>query len=456
MGPGQGESTLLNIPFIGFFKRLLENVQKQRRYITVTGLYLIERVFNLTVSFIVFAVFARSYGPVLVGVYSYAQTVMQFAVPFLAAGSEAVVIRELVRGVHPHGEVIGSAFVVLSAVGLGATLAPLAFIFLTNGFQNPLWSVSLLLGLGFIPNGFLVAEQALKADVKPVPIIAARIISSTMSSGARLFLILRGYPIEAVAAVVAAEAFILSGLMMYAYHRTGYLVRTWRTNFKYASFLLRQAAPAMIAWLVITLFYRANNVLLVFLSTMDAVGQYSVAFQVAQIVLVLPSVLFSAIYPRLVHLHATDSDRYESIINLCYLGFSCLGYAIIIFNFFVGHILFQFLFGTRYALASEIMVVLSVANLFNFLASVRGVVISISNAMHYHMLNALVGLAILLPSSVFLIERYGAMGAAWSITVACFVSGILTSFMIPGTRGTGIAQIKALFLLPLFRGSLPF
>ncbi len=444
----------MSLPILNFLRGLTETVKKRRHHIRITGLYLAERVFNIALNFIVFTLFARSYGPDLVGIFSYATTVMQFAVPFLAAGAEAVVVRELVRGAHPHGEVIGSAFAILSATGLAVTLLPLGFIVATNGFTNPLWSISILLGLGFIPNAFLVAEQAFKADVKPVPIIMARIVSATVSGAARIFLILRGYPVESVAAVIAAEAFVLSAILLYAYHRAGYKVSKWRASSAFSVFLFKQAVPGMLAWLVVMIFFRANHVLLIFLSSLDAVGQYSVAFQVAQVFAILPGVFFSGIYPRLVHVHTTDLKRYESIINLCYLGFSALGYAIIAFNVIAGHIVFTFLFGARYALAGEIIVVLSIATLFNFLGSVRAQVINISNAMHYHIPNALVGLAILLPSSLYLIPRYGAIGAAWSITGASFVSGILTSFMIPATRATGIAQIKALLILPLLRGSL--
>lgn len=422
---------------------------RARGHIQVTGIYLAERVFSITLSFITYMAFARAYGPTLVGTYSYAQTVMQFALPFLAAGSEAIVIRELVRRTRPHAEVMGSAFAVLSAVGLVATLVPLAFIAMLHQDDNLVWTLSLLIALGFIPNGFLVAEQALKAEVKAIPLVAARALSTTLSASARLFVILRGYPIEFVAAITAAEAFVLSGLLLYAYRRAGHSIWSWRYNASYSIFLLKQSLPAMAASVVVMLFFRANHILLVFMSGFETVGQYAVAFQVMQLFLVFPDVVFRAIYPRLVHVHATDPARYERMLNFCYFGFACLGYLIIAFNFLFAESLFRLAFGTRYDLAGHLIVILSVANLFDYQGAVRAQFINISNATHYHFINAAIGLVALLSLSLLLIPPYGAVGASWSIVIAFFISGVLSSLVIPATRSTGVAQIRALLLLPL-------
>ena len=81
-------------------------------YLRNAGIYLAERAFGIVVSFVVYTALARSYGPSLIGTYSYSQTVMLFAVPFLAMGSEGVVIRELVRHKSRYNEIMGSAFVV--------------------------------------------------------------------------------------------------------------------------------------------------------------------------------------------------------------------------------------------------------------------------------------------------------------------------------------------------------
>src|ERR1700733_1068125 len=101
-----------------FLRYVIEMIRARFDHIKLTGFYLAERVYGIGLSFITYAIFVRSYGPALIGSYSYALTVMQFAVPFLAVGSEGVIIREIVRRSRPLGEIMGSSFFVLSGVGL--------------------------------------------------------------------------------------------------------------------------------------------------------------------------------------------------------------------------------------------------------------------------------------------------------------------------------------------------
>jgi polysaccharide transporter, PST family len=419
-------------------------------HLKVTSLYLGERIYAIGLSFITYSIFARSYGPTLLGSYSYALTVMQFAVPFLAVGSEGVVIREIVRRSRPMGEVMGSACLVLSGVGLAVTLIPLAFIAITQRHDTTLLTVASLIALSFIPSGILVAEQALKAELRAIPVVAVRMATATASASAKLFVALHQYPIEFFAAITAAEAFVLSGLLLYAYRREGYSIRAWRLNFDYAKFLLSQSAPIMLSSVVVMLFFRANHVLLFYASGAETVGQYALAFQAMQLFLVFPEVFFRAAYPRLVSLHTKDPARFISIINACYFWFSCLGYAIVIFNFLFAPSLFGFFFGPRFGLASKLIVILSVANLFDYFGAIRAQFININNATNYHLVNAGVGFVVLLLFDALFVPAHGAIGASWSLAIAFFVSSILTSFIFVGMRSTGWVQLKALIFIPSF------
>ena len=66
---------------------LLSALKSRRGYVQMSLLYLIERIIGIALSFAVYVVLARSYGPTILGTYSFVQTVMLFAVPLLAEGS---------------------------------------------------------------------------------------------------------------------------------------------------------------------------------------------------------------------------------------------------------------------------------------------------------------------------------------------------------------------------------
>jgi O-antigen/teichoic acid export membrane protein len=428
--------------------KLIDPIKRQRAYVAATGLYLVERILSIVLSFFVYTALARAYGPTLIGTYTYVQTVMLFAVPFLAMGAEGVIIRELVRGHRPRNEVLGTSFVVMSGVGLVTTVLPLGFIGFSSFGDHTVWQLALFTALSFVPTGFLIIEQNLKADVKAKAAVTVRSLCGFLSAAVKLYLISIRAPLQMIVAVTAVEAFLLSASFITVFQGSGHSIRDWVFNSDYGWFLLKQTLPGMIAAVTVMLFIRANHILLTFLAGFDAVGQYGVAFQVVQLFMVLPHVFFSAIYPRLVHLHAHDEKQYLATFDLCYLVFSIIGYAIILFNYFFAAHLVALVFGSRYAPAGDLIVILSIANLINYLAGVRGRLIDIGNMTHYHVWNASAGLIVLVPISFYLIPRYGAIGAACSIAVASFVTAILTSFMIPALRRTGWSQVRALLLIP--------
>lgn len=430
----------------------MRSLRSKEIYFRTTLIYLIERMSGIALSFLVYVALARVYGPELIGTYSYVQTVMLFAVPFLAAGSEGVIIREYVRAGPSKSELMGSAFVVLSTTGLITTLLPLVAICAFQGDQQSLVYMALFTAIGFLPTGFLVAEQALKSEQDAMPILMARGGSALLGAAVKLYLIYLRASIEWIVLVTAAESFLLTALLLYFYARK-HSMAEWKFDFARAKFIFRQSFPGMIASIAVMLFFRANHILLVYLLGYEAVGQYAVAFQTSQLFLVLPTVFFGAIYPRLVHLHSHDPARYRTVLNICYYGFTLLGYLILLFCALFAKWIFNFVFGAKYDVASQIIVILAIANVFNFSGAVRGRAIDIANSTHYHVWCASLGLAIVVPLSWLAIPIYGAFGAALCAAFALFISGIATSFFLPTIRKDAAVQIKSLFLIPSFKRS---
>ena len=329
---------------------------------------------------------------------------------------------------------MGSPYAIMAVTGLVMTVLPLAGLIIWQGDDRSIVQMALFTGLGLLPSGLLVSEHWFKWQQRASAILAARAGSAVVGATIKLYLILSHHPIELVVLATAVESFILTGLLMYAYsrHRS---VRDWRIDRAYARMIFSQCFPAMIASVAVMLFFRINHMLLVYLVGYEPVGQYAAAFQTAQLFLVLPTVFFSAIYPRLVHLHTHDPARYRSVVNILYWAFSLAGYAIFAFCFFFARPIFLGVFGARYEVAGEVIVVLSLANVPSFSGAVRGRLIDIANATKYHLWSALIGLVVLLPISWFAIPRYGALGAAWSIALATLAAAVLnTAFRQPCAR----------------------
>jgi O-antigen/teichoic acid export membrane protein len=81
--------------------------------------------------------------------------------------------------------------------------------------------------------------------------------------------------------------------------------------------------------------------------------------------------------------------------------------------------------------------------LFTSSALIRSLHINLSGRGELHLFHSLIALAVLIPASFVLSARYGAIGAAGAMVLACAVSGIASSFALPATRGIGRVQIRS-------------
>jgi O-antigen/teichoic acid export membrane protein len=426
---------------VGFAKR-------QRRYIHATSLYFGERLIFIVLNFIVYAVVARSYGPTPMGVLAYAQAIVQFGAPFLAAGCEPIIIRELLRNPDRHNDVIGAAFLNLMLMGLAITALPLLYIVLSHPGDHLLIVVSLFLTLAFVPNSLLVIEHDLKARLRAVPIVLTRIVVMSVATILKLWLVAAGFSIVAIAAMTALEAFVLAGAFVALYVRSGRSLHSWRFRRDDVGFLFRQMMPMMLSGFVVMVFFRINHILVAQFGGYGEVGQYAVAFQMAQLFGILPMVFFTAVYPRLVAVHSSDEQQFRDMTRWLYTGFSALGYLIAAAVYIVGDRVVALAFGPQFALAGALLFILAIGNVFNYSGAVRAQVINIGNIPHYHVWNAAVGLLVIVPASLYLLPRVGVVGAAWSMTGSALISGVLTSFLFRRTRTTGADAIRGLFLLP--------
>ncbi|MGH7124523.1 MAG: polysaccharide biosynthesis C-terminal domain-containing protein, partial [Stellaceae bacterium] len=198
-----------------------------------------------------------------------------------------------------------------------------------------------------------------------------------------------------------------------------------------------------------------THLMLGWLASYRDVGLYSVAFQLIQIPNVLPTIVLTTCYPRLVALKDEQPARYLEYLDKLLSFFSLAGWALVAAILLLGDWGVTHLFGRGFAGSGPVLLLLSVSTLVNFSGAVRGQVIFIANRPNLHVANALIGLAVMVPANLLLIPRYGAVGGAAAVVIASFVASMLTSFLFVETGWVGRLQFRRLFLPSLGFWRLP-
>jgi O-antigen/teichoic acid export membrane protein len=360
-------------------------------------------------------------------------------------------VRELVRRPRNFATILGSGFRILFINSLIVTALPALFVWIVLVNHRSTTSITLWLVAPFFFNGFLVIDHFFRARMMARQLVTARIVSLMVGLALKLGAIFAGLSVVYVAVGFAVEQIALVLLLMAAYQRLGQRIGDWSSTRETRQLLLRQSLPSMVSAVVVQLFYRLNFLMLGSLYNepgggLNEVGQYGTAFQIVQLANMLPLVLFSAIYPRLVALRSENPARYRTVLRGLLVWITGSGYALVVAAYFIGPPLLHMLFASKFDRAADILVVLCASTVFNFSGAVRAQFINIDGITSYHLFNAGLGLAVLAPASFYLIPLYGGLGAAWAAAIATLVSGVLSSLLLPGTRSFGIDQLCALFL----------
>lgn len=434
----------------GLSRDFAQLLRRNGRLVLASSMYAGERIVAAVASLLVFVMLARIYGPHDFGIWSYTLGVMQFAAAALVGAAEPIVVRELVHRPRDAGVVLGSAAATLAGATVLALVLPLAFLFFKHGSDDTVMRIALLSALAYGPAVFFVIEHHFRALQMPLPIAAARFFAMLVGAVAKVSLALAGSGIATLAWVLVAESLVQVAILVLALRNASQGGLRWRVERPVVAQLLSRCLPAMVAAVAVTLFFRVNYLIVEALQGFEQVGYYAFAFNVMQLALVVPGMLMAGLYPRLCELIERDPARFRQVVAWLFFGAAAFGYGAAIFIALFGQALVGLLFGAKYLPAVPVLSWMFVAMAALATATVRAAVINVQQAQSLHLWSALIGLATLVPSSLWLVPMWGARGAAIAVVGSALVSGALTSFVFRKLRPHALDQLQALLLLTPF------
>jgi O-antigen/teichoic acid export membrane protein len=433
---------------------LKELMQRNGPLALASSMYVGERFIAAVASMVVFVVLARLYGPHDFGIWSYALGVMQFAAAALVGAAEPIIVRELVHRPGRAGAVLGSGLLVLASAAVFALALPLAFIFVKHGDDQSVMDIALLSALAHGITVFAVMEHYFRAVQLPLPITVARLVALITGAFVKVAMAVTGSDIATLGWALVLESVVQMGILWMAYSINPSGRVSWHVSREVVLALVRSCLPAMLAAVAVTALFRVNYLILETLQGFEQVGYYAFAFNITQLVLVIPVMAMAGLYPRLCELVNRDPARFRQVVSWLFFGAAVFGYGFAAVVAVAGENLVSFLFGEKYVPAVSVLIWLFFALAALATATVRAAVINVHQAQVLHLWSALIGLLVLVPLSVLLVPRWGANGAAMAMVVGSLVSGLLTSFLFPQLRLHALDQLKAMLLLtPFFSAS---
>ena len=422
------------LTFLEIQKQMLEKIfpekiKKQpelKKIIANINWLFLDKFIQMAVALFVSVWIVRYLGPEKYGALSYAIAFVYLFSFISKLGLDNIVIREIIKNPLKKDEIMGSAFFLKLIGGIFAFfLSVLAIYFLRSGDGISLKIVAIL-ALGFIFQSSDVIDYWFQSRVESKFAVFARNISSVVSSLIKIFLIITKAPLIFFAGAILLETILNSiGLIsLYIFKKESVL--KWKIKLFKAKELLRDSWPLILSSVAVIIYMKIDQIMIGTMVGNEALGNYSAAVNLCETWYFIPIVVVNSVFPAIIYTKRDNEKLYLKRLQVLY-GF-LLWVAVLIaipVSYFSKEII-NFLYGSQYVQAGNILSIYIWAAAFSFLGVSSGSYLIAENLTKISFLRTVIGAVFNVALNFLFIPKYGIVGSA----VATFVSFFIAVFSV--------------------------
>lgn len=379
------------------------------------------------------------------GLYSFMITLGGMGAVLLASGLSALAIRELID--HPRRQAsIMTALIVVREL----TACALYLIFLLTAFLSGGEATLLITAVGLVvlfARGFDATEYWFQSRVESGKTAPIRIVVVLAMLAARLAAWGAGASLELFVWLYVIEAVIITlGLFcryMFA-AESPHLASPQRAE---SVRLLKGSWPLFLADLARQVNLRGDVVLIQALLGSAALGIYSAAARLSEILYFLPVVLMTAVFPGLLALRRDPASKelYTTSVNRWFSRAFWAGAVAATIIYFLGPWVIVVLFGARYEDAGQVLQIHVLALPFVFMGAVLSKWLVAEHLLRFELIRNTAGALANIGLNLMLLPSLGIAGAAIASVISYAAASFLVPMLFRKTRPAAAGMLAAPF-----------
>ena len=216
---------------------------------------------------------------------------------------------------------------------------------------------------------------------------------------------------------------------------------SWKIDLVYWKYLIWEAIPVGISMLFRKATLHVDTLLLSAFASPVALGLFSAAYRIIQIVEMLPFTLSIPMYPKMARLALDSRDEFEVFLNQVIKFYILISLPVMAYLIVFSEQIIGLMFSTEFSESTPILQALSVAVFFIFPSSIM---IYVYTALNKQRLFTVISAAVLATNAgldMWLIPDFGAFGAAVG-TVAAEALFVVVSVIFLQNQGIFVDLIK--------------
>ncbi len=428
----------------------IEQSPNLQKALTNTGWLFGDKILRMGVGLLVGVWIARYLGPEQFGLMNYAMAIVALFGAVASLGLNGIVVRDLVNKPEAANETLGTAFLLQAMGGLFAFWFAVLAISFARPNDNLAKLLVAVLGFVMVFKSTDVVRYWFESQVKSKYVIWMENGIFLALAVVKVGLILMEASLMAFVWAAFVEGVLVAVGLLGVFALRGGALSAWRIRYGRAKGLLKDSWPLILSGLAVMVYMRIDQIMLGQMLGDEAVGIYSAAVRISEVWYFIPMAIAASVFPSIIEAKKQSEDLYCQRIQRLYDLMVLLALAVAIPMTFLSEWIVVFLFGNEYLQAAPILSISIWAGLSVALSAVHGKWLLTEGMQHYALLYTAIGCLVNIVLNMYLIKKYGVVGAAFA-TVAAQTLPYFLLLLTKKTRQHLIIIIRAFNLYRVMR-----
>jgi len=393
------------------------------KYFHNTNWIFLEKIFTLFVINIVNLFAIRYLGPENFGTLNYFLTIVQLILPFIGFGINSIVLRDIIKDPTKEVEYVINALTLKIGLGVITYLLVLTVVILFFPNKNEAL-IFCILSTTLILNSALIFESYFMAKIKAKTKSISKILSLSISSLLKIYFIYIEAELVYFAVVVFVETIVYVSLLTIFFLKERNV--TFNLNAKLMRKFITTGFPYMLENYSMIILKKVDIIVIEIFYGFYIVGIYSVAVLSVNLITMVPMVILSSIFPKLVKEHM--NNNLDNIIFRLYRVFIPAAFLLAITFSSLSDVLISSVFGDEYLESINIFSIYVWSCVFMTIHFINNKWFFIQDKRKEFFVRALVGALLNIVLSIVLAINFGIEGVAYGTLISFSVLSYFSLF----------------------------
>lgn len=396
------------------------------------------QIVTLGGGFLIASATANYLGPEEFGVLAFALSVFSLIAITGHLGLANLVVHELVKDTPKYASGTLGTISVIKFLGLlagSSMLIGLAFYYEVS--QPALKSIFLILALALVLKIADIFDFWFQSIVRADVVAKCHIISFFIAAFISYYGIKNGKPVEwfALYTLVLGVGIFTFLFFAYIFSSKSPKLRHWRFEYERLRKLTRPAIYIAFGTLFSLMSLKIDQIMLHSLVGPKEVGIYSVAAQISEVWIFIPTALVTSIFPALIILKKSNPIKFNNDFQDIIYCLFAMALFIVAIIFMFGKTIVLFFYGEEYLDSILILKIHALGSIFLFMRLAFSRWIVIENALVFSLITHFFGAAVNIFLNYLVIPKYTGIGAAvvtvFSYSISSYWSLIISKKTFP-------------------------